>query len=746
MDQFLLAPLFAFNIHAFPPLLTAAAMLSLGIFVVVRERVSRVSLLSFVYTLAAGSWMLFAGIALLLRSEEATYRWMTLANMGVAAIPASLFHFTVVVLQAEERYRRAVRAVWAVSSVFLAASLFRDVLFAGFYHYSWGIFVKLRWPSYVFMVYFLLMMAATLGMYWTEYRRQGRNTTRGQRARSFLVAFSIGYFGSLDFLPAVGISYYPLSSVFMTSMLILLSRAIWRYRLVDITPAFAAQEVLENMRDALIVLDSDKVVRLVNRAACSMLGATEQDLVGRRPLDGMTDCRELAERLEGVTVSDLVHDVEVRCRSREGTDRLFSLSTSIMRDAAGAAIATVCLVNDITERRRAEAALRASEERLSRAQRMAQVGNWELDHRTGRLWWSDEVYRIYGKDPSYFRPAPDAVEKAVHPDDRGRYRAELETAVRERRPFELDYRLVRPDGAVRSVHAIGEAVRDESGRPLATSVTVQDVTEQRQANEERERLIEQLREANEKLRTLDQVKTNFITMASHELRTPLTTIKAFVELLLLKRDMPEARKLRLVGTVNEEADRLARLIGDLLDLARIESGAMKWQTEPVELGDLVRGVLAKMSLLFEKKGLRVATAFDDGSVLVTGDRDRLVQVVTNILSNAVKFTPAGGAVSVTVRREQVPRPQAVVEIADTGIGIPVQDLERIFERFHRSDDSRLVGIEGTGLGLAIARDIVTHLGGRIWAAGRGGQGSVFTFTLPLAETSAAAPVQEKQVS
>lgn len=464
--------LFAFNIHALPPLFTAFAILSLGVFVVIRERASRVSLIYGAYTLAAGGWMLFAGIALFLRSEEAAYRWMTLANAGVSMIPASLYHFTVVVLEREARHRRQVLFAWAFSTVFLIASLTTDALFDGFYHYSWGIFVKLRWPSLVFMVYFVMMMAATLLMYWTEYRRPDGNSTRRLRARAFLIAFGIGYLGSLDFLPGLGIPYYPMSSLPMTVMLVLVSRAIWRYRLVDITPAFAAQEVLENMRDALIVLDPDRTIRLVNRATCRMLGMREQELLGRRPTDGMAVCRELAERLEAVTASDMVNDLEVRCRSREGTDRLFSLSTSIMRNAAGGSVATVCLVSDITGRRKAEAALRVSEERLSRAQRMAQVGNWEWDHVTGRLWWSDEVYRIHGKAPGYFRPAPDAVERAIHPDDRARVRETLDEALRDRHPFEMDYRLVRPDGTVRSVHAIGESSCDAEGRPLTTSVTV----------------------------------------------------------------------------------------------------------------------------------------------------------------------------------------------------------------------------------------------------------------------------------
>jgi signal transduction histidine kinase len=141
-----------------------------------------------------------------------------------------------------------------------------------------------------------------------------------------------------------------------------------------------------------------------------------------------------------------------------------------------------------------------------------------------------------------------------------------------------------------------------------------------------------------------------------------------------------------------------------------------------------------MGSLFENKGLRLTTAFGAPLPPVCGDPDRLVQVVTNILSNAVKFTRTGGAVHVSARQEPAPGSRLVVEITDTGMGIPSADLELIFEKFQRSGDQLTSTIEGTGLGLAIARQIVDHHGGRLWATSTCGKGSTFTFTLPPAGT------------
>lgn len=224
-----------FNIHAVPPLVTACCVLLLGLLVVAREKGSRVSLLYLSYTLAAFTWLLSASLALFMTSEDSALAWMKLASGGVAMIPATLYHFTVVVLGLEKEKQKRIRLAWAASTLFFAVSLLTNILFNGFYHYSWGIYLKFSRPAFLFVCYFFVMTVVTLRHYWLEYRKADRDTTRHRRARELLVAFSIGYVGALDFLPALGVPYYPLSAVPMIGMLVLVSRAIWRYRLVDVT-------------------------------------------------------------------------------------------------------------------------------------------------------------------------------------------------------------------------------------------------------------------------------------------------------------------------------------------------------------------------------------------------------------------------------------------------------------------------------------------------------------------------------
>ena len=242
---------------------------------------------------------------------------------------------------------------------------------------------------------------------------------------------------------------------------------------------------------------------------------------------------------------------------------------------------------------------------------------------------------------------------------------------------------------------------------------------------------EELQEANRKLEALDKVKSDFISVVSHELRTPLTAIKAFIELLMMKHSMPAEKKTKLLRTVNDESDRLGRLINDLLDLTKIEAGTMSWRMKELSVQEVIQVSVDMLLPSARNKGLGLTVTVDPALPSFQGDRDRLVQVVTNILSNAIKFTDKGGEITVTAHEENEPVRQVVVAISDTGIGIPEEELDLIFDKFHRAGDLLTAKVEGTGLGLAIARQIVEYHGGRIWARSRHGAGSSFLFTIPL---------------
>jgi len=237
--------------------------------------------------------------------------------------------------------------------------------------------------------------------------------------------------------------------------------------------------------------------------------------------------------------------------------------------------------------------------------------------------------------------------------------------------------------------------------------------------------------ANRKLKEVDQLKSDFVSLVSHELRTPLTSIKAFTELIMIKPSMTADKRERLLSIINNEADRLMRLIHDILDLTKIEAGKLSWNITRIDLPELIRTTAANLASLADNKKIAVSLNVPGALPALQGDRDRLMQVITNILSNAIKFTPSGGSISVAVSCDADPPSWITVSVADSGIGIPGTDLEAVFEKFYRSGDVLTNPAEGTGLGLTISKYIVEYHGGRIWAESIPGKGSTFTFMLPI---------------
>jgi two-component system phosphate regulon sensor histidine kinase PhoR len=227
------------------------------------------------------------------------------------------------------------------------------------------------------------------------------------------------------------------------------------------------------------------------------------------------------------------------------------------------------------------------------------------------------------------------------------------------------------------------------------------------------------------VRRVEAVRRDFVANVSHELRTPLAAVKAVIETLesgaldepLVARDF--------LGRADAEVDRLVKMVEELLELSRIESGDVPLEERPVDLAAVVRDAVGRLGPQAEKQGLKLAAAIQGELPAVTGDREHLERVLVNLIQNAIKFTPAGGKVGVGARA----MPEGVeVTVSDTGAGIFPEDIGRVFERFYKADRARQSG--GTGLGLAVAKHTVEAHGGTIEVRSEPGKGAVFTFTLP----------------
>ena len=241
----------------------------------------------------------------------------------------------------------------------------------------------------------------------------------------------------------------------------------------------------------------------------------------------------------------------------------------------------------------------------------------------------------------------------------------------------------------------------------------------------------ELEQANRRLQELDRLKSDFVATVSHELRTPLTSIRSLSESLLDgldNGDVPREIQKQFLTIITQENQRLSRMINQVLDLSKIEAGQMEWRMEPLDLGEVVAHTVIANRALVEGKGIALATESAGEPTPIVADRDKIVQVLTNLLSNAAKFTPADGQVRVRTSLEDG---RAVVEVEDSGIGIPPEQMEAVFEKFRQVGDTLTAKPEGTGLGLPISREIVERHGGSLTAHSEPGRGSCFRMALPL---------------
>src|SRR5205814_6285222 len=268
-------------------------------------------------------------------------------------------------------------------------------------------------------------------------------------------------------------------------------------------------------------------------------------------------------------------------------------------------------------------------------------------------------------------------------------------------------------------------IPDPTGRPEHVRALVEDVTAVRETSDRLAEALESQRDANANLEKLDRTKSEFLSIVSHEFRTALTGIQGFSE--LIRDGGLEADEVRAYGGyIFNDADRVNRLIGDMLDLDRMESGRMSIRTTDVDINEVLSDSIARAG---SSPSVEFKADLDPRLPIVVGERDRLVQVVSNLVNNAVKYSPDGGTVTLSSRSEGG---FALVSVTDTGVGIRPDEIGHVFERFRRVRSGAAQSIPGTGLGLTIVKQIVEMHGGKIWVESAVGHGSAFHFTLPLA--------------
>ena len=377
---------------------------------------------------------------------------------------------------------------------------------------------------------------------------------------------------------------------------------------------------------------------------------------------------------------------------------------------------------DIDRLKTVEEELRRSEAELAESQRLAHLGNWVSDFETGTIRWSDEVYRIFGLERDEWGGTEAAFMAAVHPEDRDAVRAAIDATLREPGvPYDIEHRILRPDGTVRTVHQQGEVVFDEHEHPLRMFGTVLDITERRRAEAEREALTEELQRSNAELE-------QFAYAISHDMRQPLRMVNSYLQ--LLERSLGASLgddERRYLEHATDGARRMDAMIVGLLEYSRV--GRKTEPPAPLDTREALDTALAFLKPAVEERDAEIRVEGTWPRLVVS--RGELVRLFQNLIGNAVKYVPEGTRPVVTVSAS-VSAGDWEVRIADNGVGVDTEQRDRLFKVFSRLHTRE--EYEGNGIGLALCRRIVEHHGGSIGVESEGpGCGSTFWFRIPVTE-------------
>ncbi len=487
-------------------------------------------------------------------------------------------------------------------------------------------------------------------------------------------------------------------------------------------------------------IDADWTMEFLSDGIEELVGYPSSDFIENRTRSFASvvhpeDRKRLAAEIDASVSDRRPYTTDYRVIHQDGSVRYVIEQGQAVLNADGR-VRLDGAIFDVTERRRAEieslklaAIVESSDHAIVSTQLDGTVTSWNKGAEALFGYTSEEMV-----GESISKLAPEGKEEepltnlaAVLEAGEGRYEATR----------------FRKDGTPVDISLTISAVRNPAGEIVSIAAIAQDITDRRRAEQERAEFTRELEAQNERLLELDRLKDEFVALVSHELRTPLTSIRGYLELVLDgEAGAVTDEQRQFLGIVERNANRLLDLVGDLLFLAQIEAGKLSLEVGSVDFAAVAAESVETARPLAEEKQITLTLATSPVPPLA-GDKTRLAQLLDNLVSNAVKFTPEGGRVDV---RASASRGKAILEVRDTGMGIPAEEQEHVFERFFRTTRATERAIQGTGLGLAISKAIVHAHGGQITLASSDGEGAIFRVTLPIRAVKPAASEQEEIAS
>lgn len=347
----------------------------------------------------------------------------------------------------------------------------------------------------------------------------------------------------------------------------------------------------------------------------------------------------------------------------------------------------------------------SSEERLALALQSSQMGIWDWDITTNTITWSEQLEKLYGLRPGGFTGSYEQYQSLIHPDDRERMQQIIQHALDTGKQYQVEHRALWPDGSIHWILGLGRAYYDpKTKKPVRMTGASQNIDARKR---------------------IEERKDDFIGMASHELKTPVTSLKIFTQ--ILRRQFEQEGKttsIKYLEKMDDQINKLTRLIRELLDVSKISAGKLKITRSQFDLRDLTKEIIEYLQETTKQK-IRFSSPPE---VMVSADRDRLGQVIINLLTNAIKYSNGKGEIRIRIVKKHK---EVVLSVKDDGVGIDKEDKERIFERFYQVTTSPDSAASGLGMGLYIAHQIIMLHKGHLLVESEKGKGSTFSFVLPL---------------
>ena len=505
-----------------------------------------------------------------------------------------------------------------------------------------------------------------------------------------------------------------------------------------------ANSYLENMlshaNGPIIILDTEFCITRFNPAFEFLTGRSEAEVLGKHlatlfptalVVDSMVNILKTlnGERCEAIELEILHRDGSVRTV-------LWNSSTLYTQDGI-TPIASIVQGQNITEHKKLEEEVKLVSARLAMATHSGGVGIWDYDLVNHKLFWSDQMFLLFGIREGDFCDGFQAWHESIHPNDIDRFDQEIQLAIRSKKEFNIEFNVVWPDGSIHTIMSQGTIQHDNSGKTVRMIGTNWDISEHKRKKLE-------IKHKNEELQKINSEKDKFFSIIAHDLRGPLSGIMGMTEMLTNESyQLTENDRKQMMANLSRSALNTFTLLENLLEWAQMTQGLTDFKPQELELTQIITECISTLEESAKVKRIELFVQID-GEQFVIADKNMLQSVIRNLISNAVKFTPNGGKVNISA--ESSANHMVMISVKDNGIGMTREILSNLF---HIDADIKRPGTnneKSTGLGLLLCKEFVEKLGGKITVESEPNKGTVFSFYIPANVKEGKAVATKKTVS